>query len=196
MVNEEKKHPGIKEDLEILGELDAWNYFNSLYFTFQTVSTIGFGDEYIFSAERHGVMLYLKPIFLIVFTAFLIALFTHVFGKMQEHMDKRAAVNSRKSVVALRSMSVGVRKVSMALTVTNKENNSEIQKRLEVLRNENFDKGEEEEEDFDVLHLNRRNNGMTVDVMPVMAEEEDTVENVSPAEQRKFFFLRRHAGNI
>ena len=59
-------------------------------------------------------------------------------------MDKRAAVNSRKSVVALRSMSVGVRKVSMALTVTNRGENSEIQKRLEVLRNENFEKGEDE----------------------------------------------------
>ena len=104
-------------------------------------------------------------------------------------MDKRAAVNSRKSVVALRSMSVGVRKVSMAIAVTNKGDKSEIQKRLEVLRNENFEKGEEEEEeeDFDVLHLNHRNNGSTVDVMPIMAEEEDPVENASPAEHRKFF---------
>ncbi|KAL5258584.1 hypothetical protein ACHWQZ_G009156 [Mnemiopsis leidyi] len=183
MVNQEKKHPGIKEDLEIIGEQGDWNFFSSLYFTFQTVSTIGFGDQFIFSAERHGAMLYLKPIFIIAFTAFLIALFTHVFGKMQEHMDRRAAAKSRKSVSALRSMSVGVRKVSMqAMTVTKGAGNSGIQKRVEVLKNENFEKGEEEKEDSDVLFLDQRNNRSKVDVLPVMVEQDGTSEHSSCCE--------------
>ena len=98
-------------------------------------------------------------------------------------MDRRAAAKSRKSVSALRSMSVGVRKVSMqAMTVTKGAGNSGIQKRVEVLKNENFEKGEEEKEDSDVLFLNQRNNRSKVDVLPVMVEQDGTSEHSSCCE--------------
>jgi len=139
MVNEEKKNPEIHHDLAVLGELDHWDYFTTIYFTFQTVSTIGFGDEFIHTPEK-GAMSFIKPIFIILFTAFLIALFAHIFGKIQRRMDKRAAKRSVESSMALQSMSQKVKKASQAvyhkmLFETNEP--SEILKRLQSLREEN-----------------------------------------------------------
>ena len=155
MVNLEKKNERIRKDLEVIGEADHWNYFISIYFTFQTVSTIGFGDEYIYSPERDGPMLFIKPIFLIVFTSVLIALFSHVFNKIQDRMDKKAIKKSRQSSLALQNMSQGVRKASKAVSSHKKlfgsSKPSEIQKRLEAIRNENFDGGT----DFDAMYLRR-----------------------------------------
>ena len=61
----------LSEALRVMGEADHWSYFVSLYFTLQTVMTIGFGDEYVYSPA--GALKWLKPFICLVLTAFLIA---------------------------------------------------------------------------------------------------------------------------
>ena len=78
------------------------------------VSTIGFGDAFIYSREKSSLS-FIKPIFLILFIAFLIALFTHVFGKIQRGVDKKAEKRSRQSSMAIRSISMGVKRASTVM---------------------------------------------------------------------------------
>ena len=70
-------------------------------------------------------------------------------------MDKKAIKKSRQSSLALQNMSQGVRKASKAVSSHKKlfgsSKPSEIQKRLEAIRNENFDGGT----DFDAMYLRR-----------------------------------------
>ncbi|KAL5265214.1 hypothetical protein ACHWQZ_G006090 [Mnemiopsis leidyi] len=59
----------------------SWNFFISVYYTIITVTSIGFGDIYIYSPAH--VLLNLKPILCMFLTAFLIALFSRIFTKLQ-----------------------------------------------------------------------------------------------------------------
>ncbi|XP_063680535.1 uncharacterized protein LOC134815874 [Bolinopsis microptera] len=176
MVNEEKKNPEIHHDLAVIGELDHWDYFTTIYFTFQTVSTIGFGDEFIYSPEK-GTMSFIKPIFIILFTAFLIALFAHIFGKIQRRMDKKAAKKSVESSIALQGMSKSVKKASQAVNhkmLFGSDEPSEILKRLQALRDENG-----QNDGFDAMLMGRHR---------VLAnkihEEGDGTDNSQPSDSQ------------
>ena len=94
------------------GEDYEWNFFIALYYTVQTVTTIGFGDIYIFSPNKATVTLHIGPIFAVMLTAFIIALFARVFSKLQAHMEKSVKKKTLKARHSMASIQLGVIRVN------------------------------------------------------------------------------------
>ena len=91
----------------------SWTFFVSVYYTIVTVTSIGFGDIYVYSPSH--VLLNIKPILCLFLTAFLIALFARIFNKLQKKVDLVATKKSLRAhmnmVKAGRAMRLGVIKV-------------------------------------------------------------------------------------
>ena len=74
---------------------EDWSYIVSLYYTIQTVSTIGFGDVYIYNPPLHSsfhFVLYLKAVLCLLLTTLVIAIFANLFGRARAvvgHIGKR-----------------------------------------------------------------------------------------------------------
>ena len=73
----------------------SWTFFISVYYTIVTVTSIGFGDIYVYSPGH--VLLNLKPILCLFLTAFLIALFARIFKKLQNKVELVATKKSLKA---------------------------------------------------------------------------------------------------
>ena len=81
---------------------DKWTFFVALYYTIQTVTTIGFGDIYIFAPKNTS--LHVAPIMSVLLTAFIIAVFSRVFLKFQRKVEKSAekkTIQARDSMISL-----------------------------------------------------------------------------------------------
>ena len=87
----------------------SWNFFISVYYTIITVTSIGFGDIYIYSPAH--VLLNLKPILCMFLTAFLIALFSRIFTKLQSKVEKAAGKEFQKRKLMKQATRLGVIKV-------------------------------------------------------------------------------------
>ena len=93
-----------------------WSFLISLYYTVQTATTIGFGDIYVHSPGH--ALLNIAPVISTMVTAFCIALFAKLLGKIQEGMEKKAGKKTDK----LAAVHLGVIRVNRTAT---KENNKE-----------------------------------------------------------------------
>ena len=99
---EEEREEGLKALLFEAGLDDKWTFFVALYYTIQTVTTIGFGDIYIFAPKNTS--LHVAPIMSVLLTAFIIAVFSRVFLKFQGKVEKSAekrTIQARDSMVSL-----------------------------------------------------------------------------------------------
>ena len=77
----------------------SWTYFISVYYTIVTVTSIGFGDIYVYSPNH---FLLIKTIFCLFLTAFLIAFFAKIFSKVRSKVDKVATKRAQKRMRQLR----------------------------------------------------------------------------------------------
>ena len=96
---EKERDSLLEKALTDTGSHSEWTFFYSLYYTFQTVTTIGFGDIYVHSPQ-HAV-LNIAPVISTFMTAFCIALFAKVFSRMQASVEKKG---SRKILKARKNM--------------------------------------------------------------------------------------------
>ena len=93
--------------LEQSGISRTWDYFTGLYFTMVTVTSIGFGDLYLYSPAH--CLLVLKPFLCLPITAVLIAVFSHSFNKLQGAVEKRANRGTLKSQDTVTNLRKGVK---------------------------------------------------------------------------------------
>ena len=131
----EKERDSILEtSLLDTGAHTEWSFFYSLYYTIQTVTTVGFGDIYIHSPQHAA--LNIAPVISTFVTAFCIALFAKVFSRLQAGVEKkgnRKILKARKSVAAFQ---MGVLKIERPTgsgregregnVIVNKANNEHI----------------------------------------------------------------------
>ena len=108
---------------------DEWSFFVALYYTVQTVTTIGFGDIYIFSPE--GSALHIGPIVSVLLTAFIIALFAKVFSKFQADVERSAEKKTQRARNSVVSMQLGVIRVNQAVRQELQEIEEEIEETVE-----------------------------------------------------------------
>ena len=95
LVESELESIDLQQVLIDTGKGEKWTFFVALYYTMNTVSTIGFGDLYI-HCPGHFVLV-LKPIVCLMLTALLIAIFSIAFSRIQNTMDKKVAKDALKT---------------------------------------------------------------------------------------------------
>jgi len=101
---------GQRENANLYRDLEAavldytWGFFLCVYYTIITVTSIGFGDVYIFNPSH--ALLHIKPFVFMILTAVLIALFARVFSKLQQRVDRDAYKRTMK--VKRKIMTLGV----------------------------------------------------------------------------------------
>ena len=83
-----------EEALKNIGKSYSWSYLTAFYYTFITVTSIGFGDVYKYSTSKEKAM---TPFLSFIMTTLLIALFTRVFGKMQAAIEDRSRVMEQRA---------------------------------------------------------------------------------------------------
>ena len=75
-----------QELLTKIGKDYAWSYLTALYYTFITTTTIGFGDVYVYKYVNTEILII--PIVALTLSTTLIAVFAHVFTKLQTAIEE------------------------------------------------------------------------------------------------------------
>jgi len=75
-----------------------WSSVTGMYYTFVTVLSIGFGDEYLFMDSSTGLLTVLKDVIMFVGIATSIVYFTHCLNKLSAYFDDRMDRKLRKVV--------------------------------------------------------------------------------------------------
>ena len=84
----------------------SWTYFISVYYTIMTVTSIGFGDIYVYSPNHF--LLNIKPVLCLFLTAFLVAFFARIFTKIQNKVDKAATKRSERAHKSVTKLRLGI----------------------------------------------------------------------------------------
>ena len=107
---EAERESKLKDLLIEAGIFDEWHFFNALYFAVQTVTTIGFGDIYIYSPKH--ALLHIGPIAMVMIDALIIALFSRVFNKFQANVEKSATKKSVRARNSIASINLGIIRIN------------------------------------------------------------------------------------
>lgn len=79
------------ENITIVGKEADWEAFPAIYYLFISVSTIGFGDMYLYHrvAETNGPLRILKMLFVFVIVVIYVAFFTRILHKLARRARQR-----------------------------------------------------------------------------------------------------------